>query len=130
LFPFIDIKLNFILLERKYDSSGLLPRDLRLERELFEKPNTGINFDKYEEIPVEATGENTPSRIEKFSDLDLGPVIANNIQLAQFTVPTPVQKYAIPIVMAGRDMMACAQTGLNVNHNNNKARTPHELFLT
>jgi ATP-dependent RNA helicase DDX3X len=97
--------------EMKYDSSGLLPRDLRLERELFEKPNTGINFDKYEEIPVEATGEKTPPHIEKFSDIDLGPVVANNIQLAQFTVPTPVQKYALPIVMAGRDMMACAQTG-------------------
>ena len=32
-------------------------------------------------------------------------------QLAQYNKPTPVQKYAVPIMMAGRDLMACAQTG-------------------
>ena len=33
------------------------------------------------------------------------------MQLSQYSKPTPVQKYAVPIVMAGRDLMACAQTG-------------------
>ena len=37
---------------------------LRSCRELFGSGNTGINFDKYEDIPVEATGENSPKNIE------------------------------------------------------------------
>jgi len=38
-------------------------------------------------------------------------IIKSNIQMAMYTRPTPVQKFAIPIVMGGRDLMACAQTG-------------------
>jgi ATP-dependent RNA helicase DDX3X len=34
-----------------------------------------------------------------------------NIQLARYTVPTPVQRNSIAIVTSGRDLMACAQTG-------------------
>lgn len=34
-----------------------------------------------------------------------------NIERARFTKPTPVQRYAIPIVLNNRDLMGCAQTG-------------------
>ena len=30
---------------------------------------------------------------------------------AKYDKPTPVQKWAIPLITAGRDLMACAQTG-------------------
>lgn len=40
-----------------------LPRDDRLEIELFGTGNTGINFSKYEDIPVEATGDQVPRHI-------------------------------------------------------------------
>ncbi|XP_030642832.1 DEAD-box helicase 3 X-linked a isoform X2 [Chanos chanos] len=83
----------------------------RLERELFSGSNTGINFEKYDDIPVEATGTNCPPHIESFHDVEMGEIIMGNIGLSRYTRPTPVQKYAIPIIKAKRDLMACAQTG-------------------
>lgn len=44
-----------------WDQQG--PVDLNLEAELFSGMNLGINFDKYEEIPVEATGVDCPPPI-------------------------------------------------------------------
>jgi len=35
-----------------------------LYRELFGVTSTGINFDKYEDIPVEVSGENCPGHID------------------------------------------------------------------
>ncbi|KAJ7330664.1 ATP-dependent RNA helicase ddx3x [Desmophyllum pertusum] len=93
------------------DWSKLLPRNDRVERELFSSHNTGINFDKYEDIPVEATGQDVPKNIELFSDSDLGEILHHNIELANYKKPTPVQKHAITIVKSKRDLMACAQTG-------------------
>uniref|UniRef100_A0A3Q3VY60 RNA helicase n=1 Tax=Mola mola TaxID=94237 RepID=A0A3Q3VY60_MOLML len=93
------------------DWSKPMPRNERLEHELFSGSNTGINFEKYDDIPVEATGHNCPHHIESFQDVDLGEIIMGNIALSRYTRPTPVQKYAIPIVKAKRDLMACAQTG-------------------
>ncbi|KAJ2685835.1 DEAD-box ATP-dependent RNA helicase, partial [Coemansia spiralis] len=89
----------------------------RTEVELYGAPDdadrmhTGINFEKYDNIPVEATGDKVPEPIEKFEDAELEPLLLENIKLSGYTVPTPVQKWSIPFGAAGRDMMACAQTG-------------------
>uniref|UniRef100_A0A8C1RWY8 RNA helicase n=1 Tax=Cyprinus carpio TaxID=7962 RepID=A0A8C1RWY8_CYPCA len=93
------------------DWSKPLPPNERVEHELFSGSNTGINFEKYDDIPVEATGQNCPPHIESFHDVDLGEIIMGNITLSRYTRPTPVQKYAIPIIKSKRDLMACAQTG-------------------
>ncbi|KAL7891047.1 hypothetical protein AOLI_G00005230 [Acnodon oligacanthus] len=93
------------------DWSKPLPRNERLEHELFSGSNTGINFEKYDDIPVEATGHNSPQHIESFHDVDMGEIIMGNIALSRYTRPTPVQKHAIPIIKSKRDLMACAQTG-------------------
>lgn len=91
--------------------------DARLEAELFGTPedttkfqSTGINFDNYDDIPVEASGTDVPEGITSFGP-PLEEHLLANITLARYTKPTPVQKYSIPIVTRGRDLMACAQTG-------------------
>ncbi|WFD26092.1 RNA helicase [Malassezia nana] len=93
------------------------PSNERLERELFGEADdglhqsTGINFDKYGDIPVEATGHDVPEPIVEFTHPPVDEHLISNIRLARYTTPTPVQKYSIPIVGAGRDLMGCAQTG-------------------
>ncbi len=93
------------------------PRNTAVELELFGTADdtnfqsSGINFDNYDDIPVEATGDNVPEFITEFTSPPVEPLLLENIQLARYTKPTPVQKYSIPIVEAGRDLMACAQTG-------------------
>lgn len=93
------------------------PANPREERELFGVPDdptkqqTGINFEKYDDIPVEASGQNVPDPVLTFTNPPLDDHLLKNIELAHYKVPTPVQKYSIPIVMGGRDLMACAQTG-------------------
>ncbi|OAA75608.1 DEAD-like helicase [Akanthomyces lecanii RCEF 1005] len=93
------------------------PPNPRVERDLFgtaddpSKQHTGINFEKYDDIPVEASGTDVPEPVHQFTTPPLDEHLCKNIELARYQIPTPVQKYSIPIVMGGRDLMACAQTG-------------------
>ncbi|KAM0793338.1 DEAD-box ATP-dependent RNA helicase [Microbotryomycetes sp. NB124-2] len=92
------------------------PANPRMEKELFgeagdgTKQTTGINFDAYADIPVEATGTDVPEPITEFKP-PMDAHLLENIALARYKTPTPVQKYSVPIVGQGRDLMACAQTG-------------------
>ncbi|MDP9482026.1 MAG: DEAD/DEAH box helicase [Chloroflexota bacterium] len=46
-----------------------------------------------------------------FDGLGLSPELLSTVAKQGYTVPTPVQAEAIPLVLAGRDLMAGAQTG-------------------
>ncbi|KAL9237778.1 hypothetical protein vseg_012285 [Gypsophila vaccaria] len=81
------------------------------EQAFGEQENTGINFDAYEDIPVETSGDKVPPPVNTFADIDLGSELNANIRRCKYVKPTPVQRHAIPISLAGRDLMACAQTG-------------------
>ena len=47
----------------------------------------------------------------KFSELELSEDVLRAVAEAGYTEPTPVQEQAIPYVLMGRDVLACAQTG-------------------
>ena len=81
------------------------------EESIFVTMDAGINFDKYDEIPVEVTGRDPPQNIQTFDECNFYGEVYNNVKKCRYHRPTPVQKYAIPIITAGRDLMACAQTG-------------------
>jgi ATP-dependent RNA helicase RhlE len=46
-----------------------------------------------------------------FSKLDLSPKVLEGVRAAGYTDPTPIQLRGIPIVLSGRDLIGCAQTG-------------------
>jgi len=49
--------------------------------------------------------------MNQFNDLSLSPILLGNLNKKGYSVPTPVQSKAIPAALAGRDLVATAQTG-------------------
>jgi len=47
----------------------------------------------------------------KFEQLDVIAPILSALQSQGYTQPTPIQQQAIPVVLKGKDLLACAQTG-------------------
>jgi len=53
----------------------------------------------------------TNENVVTFDDLNLKPQILKSVKFAGFTTPSPIQAQAIPVVLAGRDMVGQAHTG-------------------
>ncbi|MFN4909724.1 MAG: DEAD/DEAH box helicase [Flavobacteriales bacterium] len=47
----------------------------------------------------------------QFKDLNLHPSILKAVEEEGYTTPTPIQEQAVPLVLMGRDVLGCAQTG-------------------
>ncbi|XP_049286817.1 ATP-dependent RNA helicase vasa [Anopheles funestus] len=73
--------------------------------------SSGINFEKFDDIEVRVSGENPPNPVDNFEQSGLREEVMTNVRKSKYTKPTPIQRYAIPIIQNGRDLMACAQTG-------------------
>lgn len=71
----------------------------------------GSNFEKYDKIEVTVSGIELPKNIPSFHKSGLREVLLSNLKKCHYSTPTPIQKYALPIIMDGRDMIASAQTG-------------------
>ena len=77
-----------------------------------------------------------------FDELGLSPEILNAVADAGYTIPTPIQVQAIPIILQGRDVLGCAQTGTGktagftlpmidiLSAGRARARMPRSLILT
>jgi len=57
------------------------------------------------------TETDTPAAPFTFTDFGLAEPIVRAVAELGYKVPTPIQEQAIPVVMAGRDVMGAAQTG-------------------
>ncbi|KRF98680.1 uncharacterized protein Dwil_GK18312 [Drosophila willistoni] len=98
--------------EKKPREFYIPPEPTTDEAEMFNSGiASGINFSKYDNIPVKVSGENPPKPVKTFEEAKLRDILMDNIKKSAYTVPTPIQKVSIPVISAGRDLMACAQTG-------------------
>ena len=52
-----------------------------------------------------------PQYITSFEDAGLRTLLLENIKKAGYVKPTPVQKGSIAVILAKRDLIACAVTG-------------------
>ena len=68
--------------------------------------NVALAAESLPEAP-ESNASPTPT----FAELGLDPAIMRAIADTGYTTPTPIQAAAIPAVIGGRDLKACAQTG-------------------
>lgn len=49
--------------------------------------------------------------MSNFTDLWLNPKLLTALTALGYTTPTPIQEQAIPLILAGKDVFGCAQTG-------------------
>lgn len=87
-----------------------IPPDIE-NKELIAGIEAGLNFDKYETIEVKVSGIDPPEHMSSFHNSGLCDILLDNLSICNFSTPTPIQNYAIPIIISGRDLMASAQTG-------------------
>lgn len=55
--------------------------------------------------------ENKQGDKMQFKELNIIPTILKALEDENYTAPTPIQEAAIPVILSGRDLIGCAQTG-------------------
>src|ERR1700742_1876233 len=58
-----------------------------------------------------ATLRTTQKSIVTFHDFNFNEHLSDGLNSMGYITPTPIQSMAIPLILAGKDLIACAQTG-------------------
>lgn len=87
------------------------PGELNLEEETELQGNVGENFQRLSEQKVTCLPLDIIKPIEKFTDVIESKLLLTNIETQKYTAMTPIQKWAMPAILGGHDLIACAQTG-------------------
>jgi len=88
------------------------PEELNLEEEaLLQGDGAGENFKKYSEQKVTCLPKELVIPIDTFDDILTSQLLLKNVKSQRYTELTPIQKWAMPAIMEGHDLIGCAQTG-------------------
>jgi len=87
--------------------------NLKLKESPAMKTSQRIQVFRINDTTIEVKGlQGEPlTPISEFKDLPLAQPLLANIEMSNYLTPTVVQKYSIPIISRGYDLMSCAQTG-------------------
>ncbi|OLN97264.1 ATP-dependent RNA helicase DED1-like protein 2 [Colletotrichum chlorophyti] len=112
----IDWEGNGAIYEWTDEFGDVGPKFPELEYQLFGDPDTrrdhtGIDFSAISEIEVKQDGPVRIVPVQSYKNAGMHPVMMENIELAGYEAPTPIQKYTIPAIHQGLDVVAIAQTG-------------------
>ncbi|XP_076649186.1 DExD-box helicase 52 [Halictus rubicundus] len=92
---------------KKYKEALSMEKQLKLEQE---KVNQFRNQHR-----IRVTGSRVPKPISTFmnlsNDYGIAEHLINNVVKCGYTHPTPIQMQALPIMLQGRQILACAPTG-------------------
>ncbi|KAI1768190.1 DEAD-domain-containing protein [Hypoxylon sp. FL1150] len=107
---------NAAVYEWDGDEGDIGPENPKLEVMLFGPPEerrstAGLDISKIEEISVYQEGDVRIDPIFTFQKAGLHPAMLKNVQMSGYVTPTPIQKYCIPAINIGHDLIAIAQTG-------------------
>ncbi|KAI1212615.1 DEAD-domain-containing protein [Annulohypoxylon truncatum] len=106
---------NGAVYEWQGEEGEVAPENPELEIQLFGAPDerfgAGLDISKIYSINVSQEGETRIAPIFKFEAAGLHPVMLKNVQMSGYVTPTPIQKYCIPAINMGYDLIAIAQTG-------------------
>ncbi|KAL1923657.1 uncharacterized protein VTP21DRAFT_8637 [Calcarisporiella thermophila] len=87
--------------------------DLHDRGSTFKNQDEVIAFRKENRIKI--YGNDVPNPLRTFDDLtyqyELLPYLNRNLKNAGYDMPTPIQMQSIPIILHGREIIACAPTG-------------------
>ncbi|KAH8754065.1 DEAD/DEAH box helicase [Diaporthe sp. PMI_573] len=98
------------------EEGDLGPEFPELEEELFgpadkrELPS-GIDFSSITAVELEQEGPVQIHPIARFDEAGLHPAMMKNIEFSLYNTPTPIQRYCLPAISRGHDVIGIAQTG-------------------
>ncbi len=96
--------------ERRDERRGGAPRSERPEKH--EKPRTDHTYEHPRKEPIKpVTPVAIPPQDTAFTKLGLNDAVAFAVAEMGYNDPTPIQAQAVPVVLAGKDVIGSAQTG-------------------
>lgn len=88
------------------------PQDIDIDEEArLQADGTGENFHRYKEQKVTCLPVGIIEPVDKFEDIIKSELLLKNVQALGYAEMTPIQKWAMPAIMMGQDIIGCAQTG-------------------